>query len=136
MNMRNAIGLCALALGFSVVGCGQISYFQVEVTVDGTIGGNTGSLKEINSCEVMTSGAVSDETDFTLASCSSDSNYSNHPIIGTFEYGTTKDSGTVTFKILLKDGSQKTLGQGSVDGNISSGKITPLELHVTDTSGF
>ncbi|HEY4184135.1 MAG TPA: hypothetical protein VGP07_03660 [Polyangia bacterium] len=134
--MRNAIGLSALALGFSLVGCGQISYFQVEVTVDGTVGGNTGTLKQINSCEVMTSGAVSDETDFTLSSCSSSASYADHPVIGTFEYGTTKDSGTVTFKILLKDGSLNTLGQGSVDGNISAGKITPLELHVTDTSGF
>lgn len=135
MKMRSGIGLCALAVA-GLMGCGQINYFYVDVTVDGSIGNNVGTLQEIKSCEVMASGAVSDETDFTLNTCSSDSTYKNHPLLGTFEYGTTKDSGTVTFKILLKDGSQKTLGSGMVDGTIKSGGISNIVLHVTDTSGF
>jgi type 1 fimbria pilin len=140
--MRSGIGLCALALG-GLVGCGQNSYFSVEVTIPSGI--SSGTLQKIASCEIMTSGAVSDETDFLLSSsvCSPSASYSGLPtdsagnhVLGTFEYGTSKDSGTVTFKILLEDGSRGTIGSGTKDASIKSGGIQPVTLLVTDTPGL
>lgn len=138
-HLALAIGGLALA---GVTGCGQTDYFAVEVTIDPTI--SSGNLQQINKCEVMTSGAVSDQTDFLLypTVCGPDVSYTNldkdhngDHVLGTFEYGTTKTSGTVTFKILLEDGSSHTIGQGQVDGQVGSG-VVPITLKVTDTSGL
>jgi len=144
-TMRKATPLALALAGLTTVGlagCGQTDYFSVAVTIDSKIA--SGNLQQINQCEVMTSGAVSDETDFLLNSavCGPNTTYANldkdsngDNILGTFEYGTTKSSGKVTFKILLVDGSRNTIGQGQTDANIGSG-VVPVTLKVTDTSGL
>jgi len=142
-TMRKATHLALSLAGLTALGlagCGQTNYFSVAVTIDSTI--STGNLEQINSCEIMTSGAVSDQTDFLLNSsvCGPNATYTNldkdsngDHILGTFEYGTTKSSGQVTFKVLLVDGSRNTLGQGQTDANIGSG-VVPVTLKVTDTT--
>lgn len=137
------VGLALLGLtAAGLTGCGQTDYFAVAVTIAPNI--SSGNLQQINHCEVMTSGAVSDQPDFALnyAVCGPDTSYTNldkdsngDNVLGTFEYGTTKTSGTVHFKILLKDGSQHTIGQGDADGNVASG-VVPVTLKITDTSGL
>jgi len=144
-SMRRATHLTLALAGLTaagLAGCGQTDYFSVAVTIDPTI--SSGNLQQINQCEVMTSGAVSDETDFILNAsvCGPNTSYSNldkdsngDHILGTFEYGTTKTSGKVTFKVLLVDGSRNTIGQGQTDANVGSG-VVPVTLKVTDTSGL
>ena len=137
------LAVAGLALGgLTLAGCGQTDFFSVSVTIDSTV--TPGNLQQINQCEVMTSGAVSDQTDFALnpAVCGPDTSYSNlekdsngDHVLGTFEYGTTKTSGQVHFKVLLKDGSSHTIGQGEADGTVGSG-VVPVTLKVTDTSGL
>jgi len=144
-TLRKAMPLGVALLGLTaagLTGCGQTDYFAVEVTIAPNI--SSGTLQEIAQCEIQTSGAVSDQTDFVLnySVCGPDTNYTNlnkdsngDNVLGTFEYGTTKTSGTVHFKILLKDGSRNTIGQGDADGNVGSG-VVPVTLKVTDTSGL
>jgi|GEM_PF-5806490 len=136
-----ALALVGLGLG-GLTGCGQTDYFAVAVTIAPNI--TSGNLQQIAQCEVMTSGAVSDQTDFVLnySVCGPDTNYTGlekdsngDNVLGTFEYGTTKSSGTVHFKLLLKDGSRNTIGQGETDANVGSG-VVPVTLKITDTSGL
>jgi hypothetical protein len=114
----------------------------VAVTIDPTV--SSGNLQQISVCEVMTSGAISDESDFTLnqSVCGSGTNFTNldkdsngDHVIGNFEYGTTKTSGQVHFHIILWDGSHKMLGQGDADGSVASG-VVPVTLKVSDVSGL
>lgn len=139
-----ALALAGLTLAglTSLTGCGQTDFFAVALTIDPTI--SSGNLQQINQCEIMTSGAISNQPDFILnkAVCGGDTNYNNldkdsngDHVLGTFEYGTTKSSGQVHFKILLKDGSRNTIGMGEADGNIGS-SVVPVTLKVTDTSGL
>lgn len=136
----------ALALGgltmAGLTGCGQTDYFAVAVTIAANV--SSGDLQQIAQCEVMTSGAVSDQSDFVLSYsvCGPDTNYvglekdmNGDNVLGTFEYGTTKTSGQVHFKILLKDGSRNTIGQGETDATVKSG-VVPVTLKITDTSGL
>jgi len=136
-----ALALASLA-GVGLAGCGQTDYFAVAVTIAPNI--SSGNLQQIAQCEIMTSGAVSDETTFVLnpSVCGPNTNYTGldsdsngDHVLGTFEYGTTKTSGQVHFKILLKDGSRNTIGQGDTDANVGSG-VVPVTLKVTDTSGL
>ena len=134
-----ALALAGVTLG-GLAGCGQTDYFAVQVTIPSTV--SSGNLQQINRCEVMASGAVSDDFALSRAVCGPDTSYTNlekdsngDNILGTFEYGTTKTSGTITFKILLKDGSANTIGQGQTDGHIGPG-VVPITLKVTDTSGL
>jgi len=128
--------------GIGLAGCGQTDYFAVAVTIAANI--SSGDLQQINRCEVMTSGAVSDQSVFALnpSVCGPDTNYTGldkdsngDNVLGTFEYGTTKTSGQVHFKVLLKDGSSNTIGQGEADGNVGSG-VVPVTLKISDTSGL
>jgi type 1 fimbria pilin len=136
-----ALALVGL-IGGGLTGCGQTDYFAVAVTVASNV--SSGDLQQIAQCEVMTSGAVSDQTDFVLnySVCGPDTNYTGlekdsngDNVLGTFEYGTTKTSGQVHFKILLKDGSRNTIGMGETDANVGSG-VVPVTLKITDTSGL
>lgn len=143
--VRKAVPVALALLGLTaggLTGCGQTDYFAVAVTIAPNI--SSGTLQQIAQCEINTSGAVSDQTVFALSSsvCGGDTTYTNldrdhdgNNVLGTFEYGTTKTSGTVHFKILLKDGSRNTIGQGDADGTVASG-VVPVTLKITDTSGL
>jgi hypothetical protein len=125
MSMRTQIGLLALLVG--AVGCGDVSYFDVTVKVDPTMNVGQTDLTAINVCEVHTSGAASDV--FTMDNCAQGMVY-NTFTLGTFQYGVSASSGTVNFDIILKDGSSKTLAEGTGSGTIASGKHTALTVSV------
>lgn len=138
-HLALAAGSLTLA---GLTGCGQTDYFAVAVTVASNV--TPGNLQQVAQCEVMTSGAVSDQTDFVLdySVCGDQTNYTGlqkdsngDNVLGTFEYGTTKSSGQVHFKLLLKDGSRNTVGMGEADGNVGGG-VVPVTLKITDTSGL
>jgi hypothetical protein len=50
--------------------------------------------------------------------------------LGTFQYGTDKDSGSFTFSVLIRDGVQATLGTGTASGQLKSGARTTLTVEV------
>ena len=124
---RKFLGLALMGLGVLGAGCGQSSYFSVDVIVGGATGRQRNSMAEVKSVQVTTSGAVSDESSFLLENFPRSDNY-NYPtasggqiILGTFQYGTTSESGKVTFNVHVKDGSLNDLASGSGDANIQSG---------------
>ena len=128
--------LALIGLGLLGAGCGQTSYFSVDVIVGGPTGRQRNSMAEIKSVQVNTSGAVSDETTFLLGGFPRSDNY-NYPtadggqlIIGKFQYGTDSSSGKVTFDVHVKDGSLNDLASGSADGNIQSGSNVAMSVTV------
>lgn len=126
--MRTKIGFLALLVGaVGAVGCGDVSYFDVTVNVNTGMNISESDLTAINTCEVHTSGAASDV--FTMDNCAQGMIYTSF-LIGKFQYGVSSDSGTVNFDISLKDGSGKTLAEGTNGGPIVSGKHTALTVGV------
>jgi hypothetical protein len=136
-SVRSSCGrvVCAgvvLALA-GLSGCGQTNYFDVTVTVkqDPAIG--LPQLLRIDSCIVSVSGATTDSFPLGAAAgappaCSQGVVMRNN--IGTFQYGTDKDSGSFTFSVLIRDGVQTTLGTGSAAGQVKSGTRTTLTVEV------
>src|SRR3569833_732414 len=125
-----------------MTGCGQTDYFAVAGTISPTI--SSGNLEQIARCEVMTSGAVSDQTTFVLSYsvCGPNTNYTGlekdsagNNVLGTFEYGTTKPSGSVHFDLKLYNGSSQPLGSGHADGDVKGG-VVPVTLNIDDVSGL
>lgn len=137
--MRNTILLSALSLGLfgAVAGCGQTSYFEVNVQVKTTALGNDSTcyLSTVNSCEVKVSGADSSGI-FTLkqAACTQPGG-SN---IGKFQFATEKDSGSLSFHLELFDGNHKSppMGTGDASGPIKAGGRTVVTLEVTPQAGW
>jgi hypothetical protein len=128
MSMRTKIGFLALLVGaVGVVGCGDVSYFDVTVTVNTGMNISESDLTAVNTCQVHTSGAASDI--FTMDNCAQGMIYTSF-LIGEFQYGTSSGSGTVNFDVILKDGSGKTLAEGSNGGSIVSGKHAALTVAV------
>jgi hypothetical protein len=137
MIMRTAaIGLFALAA--STAACGQISYMDVKVTVDATNHPNISqnSFAQINTCEVHVSGATSDI--FTIDKCMNGMTLltveSGTRIydLGTLQYGTSTDSGTLNFEVDLRSGdtSKPPLGKGTGSGSIKSGQHSLVSVVV------
>lgn len=131
--------LLAVALGgLGLVGCGQTSYFSVDVIVSGATGRNPMSMQEVKGVSVKTDGATSDQ--FGLDHFPRPDNYayprdSNSQIIlGTFQYGTTSESGKVTFHVTVMDGSLNELATGSGDGTIQSGTSVAMSVTVDPVS--
>jgi len=130
------LGLALMGLGVLGAGCGQTSYFSVDVIVSGATGRQRNSMAEIKSVQVNTSGAVSDESSFLLQGFPRSDNYvyptasGGQIIIGKFEYGTSSDSGKVTFDVHVKDGSLNDLASGSADGTIQSGGNVAMSITV------
>ena len=131
--MRTKIILSVLSLSLlGAAGCGQDSYFEVSVSVMNTLP-FADCVSKVSSCEVNVSGA--DSAFFTLSSsvCMGPTGLS----LGKFQFTTDKESGNVTFGLVLKDGSGKKLGEGSVSGPIKAGGIQPLNLVATpDLAAF
>jgi hypothetical protein len=129
------IGIPALILLASTLGCGQTSFFEVTVTVNNNVSGvRLDCLYAIDQCAVTVSGPVSDN--FTLASRSC-----VHPTafqLGSFQYGTGEDSGNIVFHVDIFDGNLHKLGQGDGPSTaIKAGGRTPVAVAVVpDASAF
>jgi len=144
--MRNRTGILATlaasaALAAATAGCGQVSYFDVDAVVVNQNGSSimATDLYSVDTCDVNVSGATTDS--FQLSNCANGGPPKTYTSleIGKFQYGTTSESGTLTFEITLRSGdvSKKPLGMGSATGTISAGKHVPLMLPITpDPSAF
>jgi hypothetical protein len=124
-GVRAGVVLALLGLA-GLSGCGQTNYFDVTVTVkqDPAIG--PPQLLRINSCVVSVSGAATDSFPINTCSQGTVTGYN----LGTFQYGTDKDSGSFTFAVLIRDGVQTTLGTGTASGQVKSGTRTTLTVEV------
>lgn len=120
LTLLGTLGLLGLS------GCGQTSYFDVSVTIkqDPKIGAP--QLARIDSCYVTVSGAATDS--FPLNGCSQGTVTGLN--LGTFQYGTDKDSGSFTFSVVVRDGVQTTVGTGSVTALLKSGTRTVTSVEV------
>jgi len=133
---RKLLGLALIGLAVLGAGCGQTSYFSVDVIVGGATGRQRNSMAEIKSVQVTTSGAVSDESSFLLQGFPRSDNYiyptasGGQIIIGKFQYGTSSESGKVTFNVHVKDGSLNDLASGSTDSDIQSGANRAMSVTV------
>jgi hypothetical protein len=128
---RLAATVALALLGAGAAGCGQTSFFEVTVQVKSDVTGvRQACLSVVGSCEVTVSGAAS-EGPFTLANCDHVTSWT----IGTFQYGTDAESGTVNFHIDMFDANLKKppLGSGDASGSIKAGGRQPVTLSVTPT---
>jgi hypothetical protein len=89
----------ALALGaLGAGGCDSYHYYDMDLQFDTSAMKFTiATVGEAQLCRVQISGADSHE--FDLADCSLNSDNSNIPDVGTFEFATFADSGTLTFTV-------------------------------------
>lgn len=135
--------LLALALGgLSLLGagCGQTSFFSVDVIVSGAVGRDQMKMKQVIHGDVKAEGAISDQSQFGL-NVDRPSNYvypldPNHQIVfGTFQYGTTSESGKVTFHVTLRD-DNNDLATGSGEGTIQSGSSVAMSVTVDPQSSW
>lgn len=132
---RLATALLALTLASAAsAGCGQVSFFEVAVVADNSTAMlRTEKLFEVDRCEVLVSGAVTDG--FTLSDCRNPS--TEDWFLGTFQYGTESESGDVTFTIKLYNGVVKLLGQGAATAPIKKGGRQNIEVKVLlDATNF
>ena len=135
------IGLAALALtGF--VGCGQVTYYSVIVEVKDSTGRDKNKLAQVISAEVTASGAISDEMIFLLDGFPKSNNYNYEKtsdgqyLLTRFQYGTTKESGRVDFKVDLHNGTngaEGVIGSGSGGGDIKVGATIDVTVMVDPT---
>jgi len=123
---RGLRGLLGWILLVGLPACGQTSYFDVAVTIKQDPMVTTDKLFQIGSCVGSVSGATVDG--FVLNTCSAGgvTGYD----LGTFQYGTDKDSGTFTFTVMILDGFKQSLGTGSAMGQVKSGARTSLSLEI------
>lgn len=123
-KMNAKIGLAGLVLVAGLAGCGQTSFF--EVTVVAATGTNGIDISMINSCVVKVSGAATDSFSLSQAKCS----HVTTPTLGTFEYGTTAESGMLSFHVDLLRGDLTKLGQGDSSGAIKAGGRQTVTVNV------
>jgi hypothetical protein len=96
MKIKN--GLLALALLGGLTGCGETSYFEVSVYVENNVPGvNATCLFKLSQCEVTVRGAGGEEFFLDSKACHGPSGFN----LGVFQYATDKDSGNVTFHVVL-----------------------------------
>jgi VCBS repeat-containing protein len=136
---RKLVALALGGLGLLGAGCGQTSHFSVDVIVSGPTGRRMEKMREVSGGDVKAEGAISDQSQFGLENLPRSDSYvyplSNSQIILTrFQYGTTSDSGKVTFTVTLKDGSLNALATGSGEGTIQSGSNVPMSVTVDPVS--
>lgn len=137
---RTLLAMALGGLGLAGAGCGQTSYFSVDVIVSGATGRNAGSMQEVASVAVKVEGAASDQ--FGLENFPRPTNYSyprdpkDHQqiILGTFQYGTTSESGNVNFKVTVNNGSLQELASGSGEGTIQAGSSVAMSVTVDPVS--
>jgi hypothetical protein len=93
------LALALLAIGGA--GCDTYHYYDMDLQFSSSFGGITVAGMAQN-CAVTISGA--DSHTFNLINCSINSDNSNYPDVGTFEYATFADSGTLTFTVNAYNG--------------------------------
>lgn len=127
---RLALGLALSGSLVGMAGCGQVSFFAVDVTIKNDV--RESDLSVIDTCEVRVSG---DATDFfALQGCGPGQIRSFY--LGQFQYGTEKESGTVNFTVNLMR-NREMIGTGSASGGIKAGGRVDVALQVTpDPAGF
>ena len=136
------IGLAALAFS-GLLGCGQVSYFSVDVEVNGATGRDRNKLAQIISAEVIATGAISGESSFLLDRFPKESGYNyGNPLpdgqllLSRFQYETTKESGHVDFQIELHNGTNGpdgVIGSGSAGGDIKAGGTIDVTVKIEPT---
>jgi hypothetical protein len=114
-------GWTALVAVAALAGCGQTSFFDVTVTAMNSV-----DISTINSCQVLVSGAASDTFSLDGAKCGHVMQFN----IGTFEYGTTLESGTLNFHIDLLKGDLTKMAQGDGSGAVKVGGHQPIIVTV------
>lgn len=126
--LANGKRLLLLALGagsLGAAGCGgQVSFFEVRASLTGT---SVACAFAVYSCEVNVSGAAKDQIVLSDKTCRTPSSLQ----LGTFQYGTEAESGTVTFRLDLMDGNLKKLATGTASAEIKAGGRVPVELVAT-----
>jgi hypothetical protein len=139
--MRKVLMLALGGLGLLGAGCGQTSYFSVDVIVSGQTGRDPLKMQQVIHADVKAEGAISDQSQFGLEGFPRPSSYGyprdskSQIIIGTFQYGTTSESGNVTFHVTLRD-DNNDLATGSGDGTIHSGSSVAMSVTVDPTSAW
>jgi hypothetical protein len=94
-----ALALAVVALG--AAGCDTYHYYDMDLQFSSSFGGITVAGMAQN-CVVTISGA--DSHSFSLVNCSINTDNSNYPDVGTFEFATFADSGTLTFTVNAYNG--------------------------------
>jgi hypothetical protein len=95
-----ALALAVMAFGAS--GCETYHYYDMDVTFSPDWVGGLNSAGGATLCKVIVSGA--DSHDFNLKNCGL-TDGTKYPDVGTFEFATFADSGTLTFTINAYNGS-------------------------------
>jgi len=133
----NRAGLGVALLGLSAlasVGCKDLHYYDVTVKFDGTtISDGAGSKAE--TCHVYVKGADTD--DFYFGNPMECAVRKQGLTLGTFEFSSNADSGSLTFTLQAYDGipedTQCLFGQGSVEIPVGLTTVNG-ELIVTATA--
>jgi hypothetical protein len=127
---RLALGLALAGSLAGMAGCGQVSYFAVDVTIKNDV--RESDLAVIDTCEVIVSGAANDV--FPLQVCGPGQIRSFY--LGQFQYGTEKESGNVDFTVNLMRNREK-IGTGMGGGAIKAGGRVDVAIQVIpDPAGF
>lgn len=130
-RLSSLFGWCAaliLLAGLGSAGCNTYSYLDVHVKLD-DVGFSPTRRAVIHTCHLFLTGAVT--TDTVLSKCSPpDSND-----VGTFNYSTFTDSGSIMFTVKTFQGTGEVnkIGEGSTSLTIASGNTVAGELTVMYT---
>jgi len=129
-SIKGLVKLLAVSgLGLAgVAGCGddtQYSYFSVDVALNDMA--DADFLARIATCGINVEGA---DTDFSpIPVCAPGAIRDRR--LGTVEYSTVETTGTVTFKVTVKDVAGMTLGEGTSNQvPVTSGSLTKATVTV------
>jgi len=121
-----------------------VTYFSVGVEVTGPTGRDKNKLAQVISAEVTASGAISGESIFLLDNFPRAPTYDygsllpdGQLLLARFQYGTTKESGHLEFKIDLHNGTNGpdgVIGSGSGGGDIKPGATIDVIVVVTPSA--
>jgi hypothetical protein len=90
--------LSTLAVALGAAGCDTYHYYDMDLQFDTSTGNFTvATVGEAQLCRILISGADSHELD--LPDCALNTGISNTTDVGTFEFATFADSGTLTFTV-------------------------------------
>lgn len=101
-----SLALAVTALGAAAAGCDSYHYYDMDLMFSTAWTGGINSAGAAQLCKVSITGA--DSHDFNLNNCGIMANNSNYPDVGTFEFATFADSGTLTFTVNAYNGTPPT----------------------------
>jgi hypothetical protein len=115
MSLRGLGAVATFALFLGASGCHTFKYFDIHVTFDPGSGFDDASVKSINDCRVLVTGADSDS--FILGKCPNRG--SINPLdVGNFEFSSFAETGTMNFEVKtfigLADKPACQVGDGKV----------------------